>query len=183
MKQRPILAIALAFITMAAVGCGAARPSATATPAPVSYLESMTSFCSAFTSLVKAVGNPDSGGGSELSKALDAAVAAHDVAAANRAADAITAELESGRRAAAVAKGWAGATTTMAAMDQVLAAYEAAITAERAAASPVPGAVDANTAFANAGGSAAWSALVAAAGAMKPEAGPTPPPCKAFSGT
>ena len=74
--------------------------------APATFEEFATNACDAFDAMFRAVGNPDTGTDSELSKALDEAVQRGDPAEAGRLAEAITIELESGRQAASQAAAW-----------------------------------------------------------------------------
>jgi hypothetical protein len=154
----------------------AALPTVVPTPVPPSVGPSLAAaatfegfrdaFCSSWSSMFTAVGNPDTGGGSDLSHALDAAVKAGDVTAANQAAAAMQAELAAGRRQAQAGAGWAPAAPFMVQMDRFLAAFEAGTEAERAAAGPagVDGRAIWQAAFEAAGGIEAWQAMPAAAG-------------------
>ncbi|MEO8470424.1 MAG: hypothetical protein ABI573_12265 [Chloroflexota bacterium] len=178
----PVRTITIALFMLAAAACGTGTPSAI-TPKVATFEESSTAFCAAFGSLIRAVGNPDAGTPSVLSKSLDDAVAAGDIASADRAAAAITSELESGRQQAAEAARWQPAEPETAALDRVLVAFEGAITAKRAAAGHGPGSIDPQAAFEQAGGVEAWSALLAAVGSMPVPPGASPKPCPAFSGT
>ena len=196
MKQHPLRAIATVLIVLAGAACGTSTPGAAATPslaaatpslaagtpAAVSYEEFQDAFCSAFTSLIRAVGNPDAGTPSVNSKALDDAVAAGDAASAEGLAATITAELEAGRHQTALAAGWQPGAKTMVALDSVLVAFEAEIAAKRASVAHTPGASP-QAAFEQAGGVEAWSALVQGTGTMAVPAGASPKPCPAFSGT
>jgi hypothetical protein len=150
-------------VALAGAGCGGGAPSATARPAAASYDEYRIAACAAWESLFRAVGNPDTGSGSDLSHALDAAVTAGDVAAADRLAADITRELKAGREQVAVAGGWQPRAPVMVQLDRVFAAYEAMIAAKRAAARHEPNAVDPQTAFEQAGGVEAWFAMFEAA--------------------
>lgn len=144
-----------------------ARPTAALPSGGVTTFEGFrTAYCSSWTSIFTAVGNPDTGGGSDLSRALDAAVKAGDAAAANVAAAAIQAELAAGRRQAQAGAGWAPAAAFMGELDRFLAAFEAGTEAERAAAGPagVDGRAIWQEAFQAAGGLEAWQAMPAAAG-------------------
>jgi|SRR5450759_5184930 hypothetical protein len=179
MKQRPLRAVATVLIVLAGAACGTGAPSATPTPAAASFEEYSVAFCSAFDALFQAVGNPDTGTASVLSKSLDDAVAAGDVASAERLAATITSKLETGRQQAAAARRWQPAGPTMVQLDRVLVASEAMIAAKRAAAGHAPGAVDPQTAFEQAGGVEAWFAMLPmlqATGATRP-AGATAQPC------
>lgn len=143
-----------------------ATPSPTGPPPATSFEEYAVAFCSAWDSLFRAVGNPDTGVGSELSDALDAAVERRDELAAERLAGEITTKLEAGRRFAAAAGGWAPAAPMMTEMDRVFAAFEAMTAAKVAVAAEAPGAVDPQVALEQAGGIEAWTAMLMAAQAM-----------------
>lgn len=171
-RHLPFPAIALMTIVVAACGTGApsAASSSTPRPAATSFEDYAVSFCSAWEALFRAVGNPDTGEGSVLSKALDAAVAAKNGPEARRLATEIAAELESGRRHAAVAGGWPPAAPAMTQMDRLFVAFDAMIAAKAAAATGEPGAVDPQAAFEQAGGVEAFFAMIEAMRA-RPSAG------------
>jgi hypothetical protein len=155
----------LAFITLImaiAAACGSGAPSATPLPAATSFDEYAVGFCAAFQALFKAVGNPDTAAGSELSKALDDAVTAGDGGAAEQLAGEITAELESGRRHVAYARGWAPAAPMLDQLDRVFVAFEAMTAAKAAKANGAPGAIDPQAALEQAGGIEAWFAMLTA---------------------
>ncbi len=193
MKQRPLRAIAMALVVIAVAACGSAgssggssdasRALAASMPPATSFDEYATSFCAAFTSLIRGVGNPDAGTPSVLSKSLDDAVAAGDVATAGRVGATITAELESGRQQAAVAAGWQPGKPSTIALDHVLVAFEAVIGAKVAKANHVGASADPQAAFEKAGGVEAWSALLTSVGTVPVPSGASPRPCPAFSGT
>ncbi len=187
MKQRPRHAIAVVLIVLSGAACGTSAPTMAATvaptPASASFEDYETGVCSAFGAMLRAVGNPDAGTSSVLSKSLDDAVTAGDIAAADRAAASITSELETGRQQAAAAGRWPPAQPTMVAMDTLLVAYEAETTAKLAVVRHTPGAIDAQTAFQQAGGVDAYAATVQGISTMQPPAGASPRPCQAFSGT
>jgi hypothetical protein len=191
----PRRAIVTALIVLASAACGtgspgstsipgaAGTPSAPATAAALSYDDSSTAFCAAFTSLIRAVGNPDLNTPSVLSKSLDDAVAAGDVVKAQEAAAAIKSLLETGRQQAATASGWVPAGPATDALGHVLVAFEAQVAAKLAAAGHIPGAIDPQAAFEQAGGITAWSALLQAVGTMPIPSEASPKSCPAFSGT
>ena len=189
MKHSILRTVGLAVVAVALAACGAgaatSSPSASAAPsaAPATYADFSTAFCGAFTSLIRAVGNPDAGTPSALSKVLDDAVKAHDGLAAEKAAAAMTAELEAGRVLAASAGRWQPAAAAMTQMDRLLVAFEAMTAAKRAVATGAPGAVDPQKAFEQAGGVAAWSGALQGAATLPIPAGASPAPCKAFSGS
>lgn len=171
-RRAPVL-LSLALLSMA---CGAGGPGAAASPTPApratSFEEYATSFCAAWDALFRAVGNPDTAMGSVLSNALDDAVVAGDGPEAGRLATEITAELETGRRHAAVAGGWPPAEPAMTQLDRLLVAFEAMIMAKAAAAAGSPGAVGPQAAFEQAGGVEAYFAMIEAMQA-RPGAGET----------
>lgn len=138
-----------------------AGPTVSSTPIPIatSFATYGVAFCSAFNALFVAVGNPDTGSGSVLSKALDSAVAAGDGASADQLSAKITTELESGRHAGAAAGGWPPAAPMIAQLDRVFVAFEAMVAAKDATAKRTPGAVDPQAAFEQAGGAEAWTAM------------------------
>jgi hypothetical protein len=162
MKSRPSRALAVCLIALVASACGSPAPSSSRIPPATSYDEYAVAFCSAFDSLFRAVGNPDTASGSELSKSLDQAVAAGDGPSADRLAGAINAELEAGRQQVAAAGGWQPAAAMMTELDRVFVAFEAMTEAKRAKAR-APDARDPQAAFEGAGGIDAWRAMFAAA--------------------
>ena len=121
----------LAILVLAAAGCSAPAASSLA---PATFEEFATNACDAFSAMFRAVGNPDAGTDSELSKALDEAVRRGDPAEAGRLAEAITVELESGRQSASQAAAWPPGFAMMSELDRVLLAFEAKIDAKRQAA-------------------------------------------------
>ena len=131
-------------------------------PAAASYEEYFVAACAAWDGLFRAVGNPDTGSGSDLSRALDAAVTARDVPSAERAAAGMASELKAAREQVAVAAGWAPRTAMMAQLDRVLAAFEVGTAAKLAVAKGTPNAVDPQAAFEGAGGLEAWFAMIEA---------------------
>ena len=197
MSSRLLRAASSALIVLTAAACGpqaaapstsssSAGPSASvgvsALPLAATFEAYQVAFCSSFTSLVRAVGNPDTNSPSVMSKRLDDAVKAHDVATARDAAAAIIAELETGRRQAAVASGWQPGQASSVALDRVLVAFEANITARAAMAAPGASA-DPQAAFEQAGGPGAWGNLLASLQAVPVPSGSTPTACKAFTGS
>ncbi len=116
--------------------------------------------------MFRAVGNPDAGTDSELSKALDEAVQRGDPAEAGRLAEAITVELESGRQSASQAAAWPPGFAMMSQLDRVLLAFEAQIDAKRQAAGN-PAGPDPQAAFEAAGGITSWQAMFEAARAIQ----------------
>jgi len=185
MHHRPLRAIAVACIALAVAACATGAPSSapTPTPAAATYDEAQDAICSAFGAMLRAVGNPDTASPSVLSKALDDAVAAGDVPAAERAAASMTAELETARQLAAAAGRHEPVRPTAAAMDKLFVAFEAHTAAKVAAARKTPGAIEPQAALEQAGGLEAWTATLQGIQSMTAQAGASATPCKAFSGT
>ena len=173
MAHKALVAISMLLVlagTAAACGSGEASvapsvaasvaPSVAASvapnPSPMTFDTYAVAFCSAWDSLFTAVGNPDTGSGSVLSKSLDDAVAAGDAATAERVAATMTSKLEVARQQAAVAAGWPTATTMMGHFDRVVLAYKAMIAAKKAVGASSQ--ANAQGAFEQAGGVDAWTA-------------------------
>ncbi|MDQ3128872.1 MAG: hypothetical protein M3Q66_10550 [Chloroflexota bacterium] len=190
MNRHAVRMIALAILTLSTAACAsAAVPTnsspvpASPSPVPATFEQSQAALCDSFGSMLRAVGNPDAGTPSVLSKALDDAVVAKDGAAADRAATAVLAELETGRRQAAESGRYEPARPVAAAMDRILRVFEVYVQAKRAQAANAPGAVDPQAALEQAGGAEAWPLMLMALRANPIPSGATPLPCKAFSGT
>ena len=197
MSNTTLRALGLALVATIVVACGSAAPPASPSApagapsapvtspsaAPATFAEYDESFCGAFTSLIRAVGNPDAGTPSALSKKLDDAVLAGNVLAADQAAAAMIAELETGRHHAAAAARWEPAAGAMAQMDRLLVAFEARTAALRAKAAKTANAPDPQQAFEQAGGVQAWSGMLGGVSAVPIPSGTVPAPCKALSGT
>ena len=103
-------------------------------PTAITFQEFHTSYCSAWESMFRAVGNPDIGDGSALTSEMNAAITSGDIASVDRIAAEITGELEAGRKQIAIATGWAPASPLMAELDRVFVGYEKMTEAKRAAA-------------------------------------------------
>src|SRR5258705_7090078 len=129
---RVAAAAALIVLIVAACGSAATVPTASPTLAPITFDESSTQLCGAFTSLFRAVGNLDANTPSVMSKVLDDAVKAGDGPAADLAAAPMMAELESARVQAAAAARWQPTAATMAQMDRLIVAFEALTRAKQA---------------------------------------------------
>ena len=153
----------LAILVLAVAACSApAAPSLS----PATFEEFATNACDAFEAMFRAVGNPDTGEDSELSKALEEAVQRGDPAEAGRLAEAITVELESGRQAASRAAAWPPGFAAMSEFDRVLLAFEAMIDAKRQTVGN-PDGPDPQAAFEAAGGMTSWTAMFEAARTMQ----------------
>lgn len=166
MRQRQLRIMVIALAGVAAAACGTGAPNSAPIPAATSFEEYATAFCSAWTALFAAVGNPDTAEGSVLSKALDDAVAAENRPEAERLAAEITTRLESGRRHAKVASGWPPAAPAMSQLDRVFVAFEAMIAAKAASATVTANPVDPQAAFEQAGGVEGYFAMFDAMSAM-----------------
>jgi hypothetical protein len=151
-------AIVIVFVALACAACGPSASEASPSPSPMTFDAYSVAFCSAWGALFEAVGNPDTGSGSVLSHSLDDAVAAGDVATAERLAAAVTTKLELARQQAADAARWPSAATMLGQFDRVVLAYEAMIAAKRAMAAKTAGA-NPQGAFEQAGGLEAWTAM------------------------
>jgi hypothetical protein len=163
--------------------CGGGSASPTLPPGATSFEEFRTASCAAWESLFRSVGNPDTAAGSELSHALEDAIARGDSATADQKAAAIHEELEAGRAHVAVAAAWAPGAAPMAQLDRVLVAFETYVAAERAAGGDGLTAAreKAQAAFEAAGAIEAWQLLLtpetwAEVNAARP-AGLQPQPC------
>lgn len=104
------------------------------TPTAITFQEFHASYCSAWESMFRAVGNPDIGDGSALTSEMDAAITSGDIASVDRVAAEITSELEAGRKEITVATGWTPASPLMAQLDRVFVGFEKMTEAKRAAA-------------------------------------------------
>ena len=169
------------WVAVAAIGCTSSAPAASVAaslpPQARSHAEFGAAYCAAFDALFTAIGNPDTGSGSELSEALDAAMATRDLDTANRLAATITGHLERGRQNAWIARGWRSADPIMAQLDRVLVEFEAMVEAKRAAAAGAPGVLEPQMAFERAGGLTAWLAMMQAAGGLERPPGTAPITC------
>lgn len=164
LRRGHVLRIVIAVLTaLTGVACGGNPPSTTPLPVAASYDDYRTAVCAAWEALFRAVGNPDTASGSDLSRALDTAVTAGDVDTADRIAGEIAKELRDGRDQIAVAGGWSPRTAVTVQMDRMFAAFGVMIEAKRASARHEPNAVDPQIAFEQAGGVEAWHAMFEAA--------------------
>jgi hypothetical protein len=203
--RAPSMRLLIAVVVAVLAGCGGSAPSVglpspdtvpstgtTAMPAstdaqpslsasPATYSDYDAAVCAAFTSLVRAYGNPDTDSPSVMRTALEDAVAANDPAAAERAAAAMLDELETGRRFAATAALWEPGASAAGSLDRLLLAFEAWTSAKLAGLTD-PSAIDPQTAFEQAGGPEAWSGTLQGLMTVEVPPGASPGPCPAFSG-
>jgi len=145
--------------------------------AAISYEEYWHTTCAAWDSLIRAVGNPETAEGSELSRALDAAVEARDGASADELAAEILTEITVGREHLAAARAWQPGERAVSATDGMFAAFEVMTEAKRAVANEEPGAPDPQRAFEEAGGIEAWYAIFEALEETRAAAGSVAKPC------
>ena len=170
----PVVSAILAVLIGA--GCSQTASPATAGPAAKSHEEFVTAACAAFDDLDAAIGNPDTGTGSKLSKALDDAVRSGDVAAANRMAEESIARLEDGRRQLVIAGGWEPGSAMATAADRFFLASEVLVNGKRAGAT-TRDLQAGQAAFEKAGGLEAWQGMITAAGAIQLPPGTSPIRC------
>lgn len=152
----------LALILLVAGACASDRVASTSVPVATSFDDVHAAYCSAWKALFQAVGNPDTASGSELTRAMDAAIGSGDASAVEAVARAIREELETGRRHVGFAAGWQPAGAPMAQLDRIFVAFEAMIEAKRSAAGQGLDVARAHgqAAFEAAGGLDAWNALL-----------------------
>ena len=131
-----IVGVAIMVIVTACstVGAESPVPSSSAATRASTYLEFRAGFCAAWSDLTRAIGNPETGTGSELTIARDDAIEAGDLAAVDRLTRTITATLTAGRDNARYAGGWAKAAAAAEAMDPLFVAFQAMVVATRDAA-------------------------------------------------
>ena len=89
-----------------------------------SFDEYATAFCSAWGTLFRVVGNPDTAGWTDGVHQLQAAAQARDDATAARLQGEINTELEAARGQIAFAAGWKPAARPMAELDHIFVAFE-----------------------------------------------------------
>lgn len=163
--SRALTVVAAVLLALAGAGCGPSAVGPTARPSVGSFQEFFATWCPAMQGMLRAIGNPDSGSDSDLSKALDAAIVAADPAAVDLISIQIRRELLAARELAASAATWPQGAEMATQMGRLFAAFDAGIEAKRAAASQ--GLEAANNqqqaAFEAAGGPAAWTGMIAAA--------------------
>ena len=158
-RRLPGIILSIVMATSVAA-CGTSVPSPSPSPAgATSFDEYATAFCSAWGTLFRVVGNPDTAGWTDAVHQLQAAAAARDDATAAGLQGQINTELEAARTQIAYAAGWQPATRPMAEMDRFFVATETWITAYVDVAKGVPNAPDPQAAFEAAGGLAAWQGL------------------------
>ena len=159
MRRHPDARIMVVVLFVAACGTTSA-PNTTPPPKVASYEEYAVAACAAWDELFRAVGNPDTASGSDLSKALDAAVERSDAAMAERVAADILEALSAGRGHVAIAAGWEPRAPVMVHLDRVFVSFEAMVKAKVALAKHDANAMEPQAAFEQAGGVDAWFAMI-----------------------
>jgi hypothetical protein len=112
------------ILALVAAGCGASTPSETPMPVATTADEFADAWCSSLQAMARAIGNPDTAADSKLSAALDVAIERGDAASVEQIAAQMKAELETGRRFAAVAAGWQPGEAAMVPVDRLILAFE-----------------------------------------------------------
>ena len=165
-------------IATSAAACGASAPSPSPSPAVANtFNEYATAFCSAWGTLFRVVGNPDTAGWTDAVHQLQAAAEARDDATAAGLQGRINTELEAAREQIAFAAGWKPAARPMAEMDRFFVATKTWITAYVDVAKGVPNAPDPQAAFEAAGGVTSWRAMFEAYADVAPYRPATVAPC------
>jgi hypothetical protein len=154
-------------------------PTESPTPTPVAdaavFIDAM---CTAFDELLTAVGNPDTGEGSELSRTLEDAIVRGDTALVDTTTEAMLGHLQAARSAAMRAASFPSAAAGMSEFDDFLVIVADGVVAERDAA---PDGLDAAIAAANRDWARAyetWRGWITEIGPLWNEvAGDMPIPC------
>ena len=154
-RRLPGIILSIVIATSAGA-CGALTPSeARAT----NFDEYATAFCSAWGTLFRVVGNPDTAGWTDGVRQLQAAADARDEATAAGLEDRINTELETAREQIAYAAGWPPAARPMAELDRIFVAFEKWTTAYVDVAKGMQDAPDPQAVFEAAGGVTSWRAM------------------------
>ena len=149
-------------IIAAAAACGGCAPGPAPSPSPsvaTNFNEYATAFCSAWGTIFRVVGNPETASWTDQVRKLQAAAEAGDGATAAGLQGPINTELEAARKQIAYAAGWPPATRSMTEMDRFFAAMETWVTAYVDVAKGVPNAPDPQAALEAAGGVESWRAM------------------------
>jgi hypothetical protein len=151
-------ALSVVILTSLLMGCAGAAPSPSPSVAS-GYADWRTATCTAWATLFRVVGNPDTAAWSDDVRALQAAASSLDAATAETLEARILAELETARGSISYAAAWPPASPGMAEMDRFFLATEAWIRAYAEVARGTPDAPDPQAAFEAAGGLDAWRAF------------------------
>jgi hypothetical protein len=160
MRRLQGIILSLVFATSAAA-CGGSAPGLSRVGA-TNFEEYATAFCSAWGTLFRVVGNPDTAGWTDAVHQLQAAATAREDATAAGLQGRINTELEAAREQIAYAAAWPPAARPMAEMDRFFVATERWITAYVDIAKGMQDAPDPQAVFEAAGGLTAWQGLSAA---------------------
>jgi hypothetical protein len=151
--------LVIAILTSTAT-CDASVPKPSPSPAgATTFEEYATAFCSAWGTLFRVVGNPDTAGWTDGVHRLQAAAEARDDATAAGLQGQINTELEAAREQIAYAAVWPPAARPMAEMDRFFVATERWITAYVDIAKGMQNAPDPQAVFEAAGGVTSWRAM------------------------
>ena len=177
--HRRLGGIILAIVVATSAGaCGTLTPSPSPSPAvATTFNEYATAFCSAWGTLFRVVGNPDTAAWTDAVHQLQAAATARDDATAARLQGEINTELEAAREQIAYAAGWPPAARQMARMDRVFMAMEIWITAYVNVAKGVPNTPDPQAALEAAGAMEAWVGMLEASADISPYRPASVAPC------
>jgi hypothetical protein len=169
-RTGPTTIVLSMILALVAAGCGGSTPSETPMPVATTADEFADAWCSSLEAMARAIGNPDTAADSKLSAALDVAIERGDAASVEQIAAQMKAELETGRRFAAVAAGWQPGGAAMVPVDRLILAFEAAVEAKRAGATQGIGPAEqlSQAAFMRAGGLEAWQGMFETARALPP---------------
>lgn len=155
-------------ISASVAACGGPAASGQAPVVATSFEEYRTASCSAWATLFRVVGNPDTADWTDDVRELQAAAEARDAVTARRLQVGINSALESAREQIAYAAGWPPATRMMAEMDRFFLATEDWIRAYATLANGAPDNPDPQAVFEAAGGVDAWRGLFAASADVQP---------------
>jgi hypothetical protein len=182
--SRAVTLLAVAVLVGTGAACGPAAPGLTAAPRIATFAEFFGTWCSSMQSMLRAIGNPDTGTDSQLGKALDAAIEAGDLVSVDAVSNEIRIELQDGRRLAASAGTWPPGAQMASQTERVLAAFDAAIVAKQSAAraGPQKAEEEAQAAFEQAGGREAWTGMLEAARGFPELARADGPSCPGITG-
>ena len=165
-------------VAASAAACGGSAPSASPSPSvATSFDEYATAFCSAWGTLFRVVGNPETASWTDGVRQLQVAAEARDDATAAGLQGLINNELDAAREQIAFAAGWPPAARQMAQMDQVFLAMEIWITAYVDVAKGVPNTPDPQAALEAAGAMEAWVGMLEAHADITPYRPASVEPC------
>jgi hypothetical protein len=156
------------MIAIVVASCGAGSASPTPSPGASGFDDYAGAWCSAWGTLFRVVGNPETAGWTDDVHRLQAAADAHDATTAVALRDSINGELEGARGQIAYAAAWPPARRTMVQVDRFFVATETWVAAYADLALDVPGAPQSQAAFEAAGGLDAWQQMFVVAADITP---------------